>query len=66
VKLARYEVYEDVIGAWRWRLRSANSQIVASGEGYTRKQGALAGVQAHRRAAITPRVDVLSVKNPNQ
>lgn len=59
MRLARYEVYQDAIGAWRWRLKSANGEIVASGEGYTRKQGALAGVKAHRRAAVTERVDVL-------
>ena len=60
MKMARYEVYQDAAGEWRWRLRSANSQIVASGEGYVRRAGALAGVQAHRRAAKTERVDVLS------
>jgi len=28
----------DVGGEWRWRLRAANGQIIAtSGEGYTRK-----------------------------
>jgi uncharacterized protein YegP (UPF0339 family) len=59
MKLARYEVYQDAAGAWRWRLKASNGEVVASGEGYTRKQGALAGVQAHRRAAKTERVDVL-------
>jgi uncharacterized protein YegP (UPF0339 family) len=58
MKIAKYQVYQATDG-WRWRLKSANGEIVASGEGYTRKQGALAGVQAHRRAAVTTRVDVL-------
>ena len=59
MKIAKYEVYQDAAGAWRWRLKSANGQIVASGEGYVRRAGALAGVAAHRRAARTERVDVL-------
>lgn len=58
MRVAKYEIYEAQDG-WRWRLKSANGEIVASGEGYVRKQGALAGVQAHRRAARTERVVVL-------
>lgn len=57
MRVARYEVYQAPDG-WRWRLKAANSEIVASGEAYKRRQGALAGVRAHRRAAATDRVDV--------
>ena len=59
MRQARYEVYQDASGEWRWRLKSANGEIVASGEGYKRKQGALSGVKAHRRAALTERVEIL-------
>ena len=59
MKTARYEVYQGPDG-WRWRLKSANGEIVASGENYVRKQGALSGVAAHRRAARVDRVDVLT------
>lgn len=59
MKLARYQAYPDTAGEWRWRLKSANGEVVASGEGYTRKQGALSGIKAHRRASATERVDVL-------
>jgi uncharacterized protein YegP (UPF0339 family) len=32
------EKIQDVAGEWRWRLRAANGQIIATGgEGYTRK-----------------------------
>ncbi len=32
------EKIQDVAGEWRWRLRAANGQIIAtSGEGYTSK-----------------------------
>ncbi len=34
----RIEKICDVAGEWRWRLRAANGQIIATGgEGYTRK-----------------------------
>lgn len=36
-----FEVYPSG-DAWRWRLRAPNGEIVAQGEGYTRKS------QAHR------------------
>ena len=49
----------DFLGDWRWRLKSANGEIVASGEAYTRRQDALRGVEAHRRAAIRAQVAVI-------
>lgn len=62
MKLARYQYYKDAAGDWRWRLKAANGEIVASGEGYSRKQGVLAGIKAHRRAAKTDRVEFLEAK----
>lgn len=40
----RYEVFPDVGGGWRWRLRSANNEIVATGESYTRRADAYKAV----------------------
>lgn len=35
------EKYEDASGEWRWRLRAANGQIIAtSGEGYVTESNA--------------------------
>jgi len=35
---AKYEIYRDVAGEWRGRLRTTNGRLVlASGEGYKRK-----------------------------
>lgn len=40
-----YEIYsqqEGLLGVqWRWRLKSANHEKLASGEGYSSKQGCL-------------------------
>lgn len=40
----KFEIYEDHGGNWRYRLKSANGEIVASGQGYKdqdRRQGRL-------------------------
>ena len=42
---ARFELYEDRGGEWRWRLRHRNGNLIASsGEGYTRKHNAQKGL----------------------
>ena len=48
---ARFEVFEDAAGEYRWRLVAANGETVAQSEGYTREQGAVEGAEAARRAA---------------
>jgi amphi-Trp domain-containing protein len=45
--LARFEVYRDAAGEWRWRLRHRNGNVIATGgEGYTRKHNALKGLRS--------------------
>lgn len=49
---ARFEVFSDSAGEWRWRLVATNEEIIAaSGEGYASKQGAKRGVQSVKRTA---------------
>lgn len=44
---ARFEVYQDSAGEWRWRLIVLNGNIIAaSGEGYASKQGAKRGISS--------------------
>jgi uncharacterized protein YegP (UPF0339 family) len=48
----RFEGFWDGKGEDRWRLKSANGQVIAtSGEGYTNKAGAANGIQAVKRYA---------------
>jgi uncharacterized protein YegP (UPF0339 family) len=54
---AKFEVYEDKSGGWRWRLKAANGEIVASGESYTSRSGATAGVDAVKRAAAEATIE---------
>lgn len=50
---SRFELYEDVGGQWRWRLRHSNGNLIANGgEGYTRKHNAQKGIAAVRRDAL--------------
>ncbi|MDD5189982.1 MAG: DUF1508 domain-containing protein [Dehalococcoidales bacterium] len=44
---ARFEIYKDKIGAFRWRLTHRNGHIIAaSGEGYTTKVNAIGGINS--------------------
>jgi uncharacterized protein len=49
---AKFEVYADAKGEFRWRLKSANGQVIATGgEGYTSKSGVENGIAAVKRDA---------------
>lgn len=55
---AKFEVYEDKRGEYRWRLKSANGQTIASsGEGYNSKSGAQNGIDAVKRDAAAAAVE---------
>ena len=43
---AKYQVYRDIAGKFRFRLRAANNKIVAVSEGYERKEGCMNGVKS--------------------
>lgn len=46
-----FEVYEDNAGKWRYRLKAANGEVIASGQAYSTSRGAHRGVAAVQRAA---------------
>ena len=46
---ARFQVYRDVAGKFRFRLRAQNSKIVAVGEAYETKAGCVNGVHAIKK-----------------
>ncbi len=51
MKRARFEVYQDTSGGYRWRLKARNGKIVAVGESYTRKASANRSLLAVCKAA---------------
>jgi len=41
----KFEMYRNAItGAWRWRLKAANGEKIASGESYARKIDCVAAI----------------------
>ena len=53
---ARFEIYQSG-GQFRWRLHGGNEEIVATGEAYESKDGALRGIETLRRLAVSAAVD---------
>lgn len=53
-----FQVYKDEGGAFRWRLRAANGQVIAtSGQGYKAKADCLHGIELIRKEAGKAKVD---------
>lgn len=46
---ARFQLYKDVAGKFRFRLRAPNNKIVAVGEAYETKDGCINGVHAIKK-----------------
>jgi len=46
-----FEVYQDKAGKYRFRLKSTNGQVVATGEAYESHANAVKGCEAVQRAA---------------
>lgn len=43
---ARFEIFKDGAGEYRWRLVAKNGEPVAQSEGYTQKHNAQSGASA--------------------
>jgi hypothetical protein len=47
---AKFAIYKDKIGEFRWRLKHTNGHVIAtSGEGYTTKVNAIAGIKSVKK-----------------
>ena len=51
LKHPKFEVYADKKGEFRFRLKAANGQIIAAGEGYTTLKSCLNGVESVKKNA---------------
>ncbi len=54
---AKFEVYEDKSGEFRFRLKSGNGDVVAVGESYKTRSGAHEGCEAVKRAAAAAAIE---------
>jgi uncharacterized protein YegP (UPF0339 family) len=54
---AKFELYKDKKGEYRWKLLATNGQVIAVGEGYTTKEAAKNGIASVKKNA--PAADVV-------
>ncbi len=54
--MPKFEVFQFINGEWGFRLKSSNGKVVASGEGYKRRSGAITGAKALQRSAARARI----------
>lgn len=54
---AKFEVYTDSKGEYRFRLKAPNGEIIAASEGYTSKQACLNGIDAIKKYALNANVE---------
>ena len=55
---AKFELYKDAKGEFRWRLIASNGQMIANGgEGYKTKESAKAGIESVKKNAPTAPVE---------
>lgn len=55
----RFELYRDSGGAWRWRLRVQNGNVIAdSAEGYVRREDCEHGIALVRKSVDASLVDM--------
>jgi len=47
----KFEVYKDAAGKFRFRLKAGNGEIIAVGEAYEAKSGALNGIESIKKNA---------------
>jgi uncharacterized protein YegP (UPF0339 family) len=56
-RVAKFEIYRDAGGEYRWRLRADNNEVVASGEGYRSRDDCEHAVQLIKEQAPQAEVD---------
>ncbi|WP_406246526.1 YegP family protein [Microbacterium sp. M] len=52
----KFELYQDKGGDYRFRLKAGNGEVIATGQGYSSKAGALNGIDSVRRNAADAEV----------
>jgi hypothetical protein len=53
----KFELYKDSQGNYRFRLKAGNGEVIAVGEAYESKSGALSGIDSVRRTAADATLD---------
>ncbi len=48
---AKFEVYQDKSGEYRFRLKAGNGEIIMTGEGYSSKSACMNGIESVKKNA---------------
>jgi uncharacterized protein YegP (UPF0339 family) len=48
---AKFEVYQDKSGKYRFRLKAGNGEVIATGEAYESKSSCLNGIESVKKNA---------------
>jgi uncharacterized protein YegP (UPF0339 family) len=51
-----FEVYKDAKGKFRYRLKAANGEIIATGEAYSSKESCMKGIESVKKNASIAKV----------
>lgn len=54
---AKFELYKDMAGKFRYRLKASNGTILASSDGYDSKRSAMNGIKSLRKNATDAEID---------
>lgn len=55
---AKFELYKDAKGEFRWRLIASNGQMIANGgEGYSSKESAKNGIESVKKNAASAPIE---------
>ena len=60
LKNPKYEVYADKAGAYRFRLKASNGEIVVTGQGYKAKKSCMNGIASIAKNA--PEAEVVEIE----
>ena len=59
---AKFEVYKDKKGEFRFRLKAANGETIATGESYPTKAAVLKGIASIAKTASTAKIEDTTVE----
>lgn len=54
---AKFELYKDMAGKFRFKLKAANGNVLAASDGYDTKRSAMNGIKSVQKNATEAEVD---------
>jgi uncharacterized protein YegP (UPF0339 family) len=56
----RFEIFKDVVGKFRFRLKAQNGEIIAESQGYESKEGCQKGIASIKENAFKAEIEDLT------